>query len=139
MNTDDMDRIVNEHFMYEATDDIEGVLATFTEDIDHQAIGSPLGALSGKEAVRPFYEALFGDLKGDGVEPVRRWYGENFLVDETLWTGFVADGRYFGLPGRSGQATFMLLHVFEFHDGLISREHVWSDTTAITAQTVPAS
>jgi hypothetical protein len=139
MNTEEMDRVVNEHFMYEATDDIEGVLATFTDDIDHQAIGSPLGALSGKDAVRPFYEALFDDLKGEGAEPVRRWYGDNFLVDETLWTGYIGDGRYFGLPRRSGRVTFLLLHVFEFREGLISREHVWSDVAAIAAQTSAAS
>jgi hypothetical protein len=138
MNTEDMDRVVNEHFGYEAADDIEGVLATFAEDIDHQAIGSPLGPLSGKSAVRPFYESLFKDVEGEGVEPVRRWYGENFLVDETLWTGYLRDARYFGLPGRSGRVTFLLLHVFEFRDGLIVREHVWSDVPAIAAQTTAA-
>jgi hypothetical protein len=133
-----MDRIVNEHFGYEAADDIEGVLATLADDVDHQAIGSPLGPLTGKDAVRPFYEALFKDLEGEGVEPVRRWYGENFLVDETLWTGYVRDARYFGLPGRSGRVTFLLLHVFELRDGLITREHVWSDVGAIAAQTTAA-
>ena len=82
---------------------------------------------------------MFDDLKGDGVEPVGRWYGDTFLVDETLWTGHINDARYFGLPGRSGKVTFLLLHVFEFRDGLISREHVWSDVAAIAAQTEGAS
>jgi ketosteroid isomerase-like protein len=126
-----MDQMVNDHFMYEATDDIEGVLATLTDDVQHHVVGSPWGPLTGKEAVRPFYEQLFGDLKGKGVEPVARWYGDNFLVDETLWTGHVADGRFFGLPGKSGDVTFRLLHVFEFRDGRISKEEVWSDIVAI--------
>jgi hypothetical protein len=129
-----MDRIVNEHFGYEAADDVEGVLGTLTDDVRHHLVGAPTGELTGKDAVRPFYEQLFAELKGEGVEPVARWYGDDFVVDETLWTGLVEDGRVFGLPGRSGRVTFRLLHVFELRDGLISREHVWSDVVAIAEQ-----
>ena len=134
MDTEWMDRIVNEHFGYEATDDVEGVLATLTDDVAHHVVGAPSGELTGKAAVRPFYEALFGALKGEGVEPVARWYGEDFLVDETLWTGRIEDGAVFGHPGKSGNATFRILHVFEFRDGLISGEKVWSDVVAIGEQ-----
>jgi ketosteroid isomerase-like protein len=134
MDRDQMDRIVNEHFGYEATDDVDGVLATLTDDVVHHVVGSPWGELVGKDAVRPFYEELFGDLKGDGVEPVARWYGEDHLVDETLWTGQIVDGRVFGLPGQSGRVTFRLLHVFEFRDGHISLEKVWSDIVSISEQ-----
>jgi ketosteroid isomerase-like protein len=129
-----MDQLVNQHFGYEATDDIDGVLATLTDDATHLVVGSPYGELHGKDAIKPFYAQLFADLKGEGVEPVRRWYGEDFLVDETLWTGRVEDGRVFGLDGQSGQVTFRLLHVFELRDGLISREEVWSDIVAIRDQ-----
>ena len=68
-----MDRIVNEHFGYEAADDVEGVLGTLTDDVRHLVVGAPTGELTGKDAVRPFYEQLFADLKGEGVEPVARW------------------------------------------------------------------
>jgi hypothetical protein len=127
-----MDRLANEHFGYEATDDVEGVLATLTEDVVHHVIGSPYGELVGKETVRPFYVDLFAALVGEHVEPVARWYGEDFLVDETMWTGRVVDGAVFGLPGRSGPVTFRMLHVFEFVDGRIATERVWSDIVAIT-------
>lgn len=113
MTREEMDQIVNDHFTFEATDNIDGVISSLAEDVKHHVIGSPLGELTGKVAVRSFYEQLFSDLKGEGVEPVARWYGDDFLVDETLWTGYVADGRFFGLPGQSGHATFRLLHVFE--------------------------
>lgn len=132
---DQVDRIILEHFQYEATDDIEGVLSTMTDDVRHHLIGSPWGPLTGKTDVKRFYEALFGDLKGEGVEPVSRWAGDNVVVDEAIWTGQVVDGRFFGLPGRSGPVTFRLLHVFEFRDGLISVEKVWSDIAAIAEQT----
>ena len=101
----------------------------------HHVVGSPWGELTGKDAVRPFYEQLFSDLKGEGVEPVARWYGDDFVVDETMWTGRVDNGRFFGLEGKSGQVTFRLLHVFEFRGDLISRENVWSDIAAIAEQT----
>ncbi|HEV8297318.1 MAG TPA: nuclear transport factor 2 family protein [Acidimicrobiales bacterium] len=134
MEREQMDRIVNEHFGYEAMDDIEGVLATLTDDVAHQVVGSPWGELSGKSAVRPFYESLFGALKGESVKPVARWYGEDFVVDETMWTGHVEDGAVFGLAGKSGEVTFRLLHLFEFRGGLISRENVWSDIVTIANQ-----
>jgi hypothetical protein len=134
MDRTQMDRMVNEHFGYEATDDVEGVLATLTDDVVHHVVGSPYGPLTGKAAVRPFYEELFAALKGTGVEPVTRWYGGDFLVDETLWTGRIDDGRLLGLPDRSGDATFRILHVFEFRDGLIATEKVWSDIAAIAEQ-----
>ena len=31
-----------------------------------------------------------------------------------------------------------MLHIFEFRDGLISRENVWKDSTAIVAQLTQA-
>ena len=52
----------------------------------------------------------------------KRLYGENFLVDESLWRGR-APGRPFGLEGRDRPLEFRLLHVIEFADGgAISRE-----------------
>jgi hypothetical protein len=61
-------------------------------------------------------------------------YGENFLIDETLWTGR-APGRPFGIEGKNRPLTFRLLHVLEFaDDGQISREQVWVDMAAILQQ-----
>lgn len=134
MTRAEMDRIVQQHFEHEAKDDVEGVLATFTDDVRHQCVGSPWGPLAGKAAARPFYEQLFRDLRGEGVRPVSRWYGDGFMVDETEWTGEIRDASFCGLPGRSGHATFRLLHVLEFRDGLISREYIWFDVAEIAAQ-----
>ena len=131
MNRADMDRMVDEHFQYEAHDDIEGVLRTLCDDVVHHVVGSPYGEVTGRAAVGPVYEELFAALDGEHVAPVARWYGTDFLVDETLWTGRVDDGRMFGLPGKSGHLTFRLLHVFEFRDELIRTEKVWSDIVAI--------
>ena len=130
-----MDQIVNEHFGYEAADDVDGVLATLAPGATHHLVGSPLGPVRDPADIRAFYEELFAACVGEGVEPVARWYGEDFLVDESLWTGQVHDARLFGLPGRSGHVTFRLLHVFELDGDRIRTERVWADVTAIAEQT----
>lgn len=134
MTREQMDGLVDEHFNYEATDDVDGVMSTLTEDAEHEVIPSPLGALTDRAKVRSFYEMLFTDLEGDGVTPLRRLYGEDFLIDETLWRGHIADGRPFLCDGKSGNVSFRLLHVFEIRDGKIGREQVWCDLAAIQQQ-----
>ncbi|GAO05005.1 nuclear transport factor 2 family protein [Anaeromyxobacter sp. PSR-1] len=137
MTRDEMDRLVNRHFQQEAQDDLEGVLSTFTEDLQHRCVGSTCGPLSGKEAARGFYRRLFADLRGEGVRPIARRYGEDFLVDEAEWTGTVADASFCGLAGWSGRATFRMLHVFELRGERISREELWFDVAALRAQLAP--
>jgi hypothetical protein len=83
--------------------------------------------------VRAFYEHLFGDIAGERIEPMKRLYGPDFLVDEVIWHGR-AVGRPFGFDGRNRPFSHRLLHVLEFRDGLISRENVWPDFAAIAKQ-----
>jgi predicted ester cyclase len=130
----EMDRLLDEHFDYEARDDVEGVLGTLAEDVVHDIIGWPPGPSSGRDAARPFYETLFKDIAGEEVTSVRRLYGENFLVDESLWKG-KAPGAPFGFEGKGRPLEFRLLHLLEFSDAKeITREQVWIDFTAIRAQ-----
>jgi hypothetical protein len=68
------------------------------------------------------------------VEPIRRYYGDGFLVDETLCHGTIENGRPFLCEGRSGQVSFRLLHVFEFSEGKFAREQAWCDLAAIQRQ-----
>lgn len=134
LTPEQMDRKIDEHFAFEANDDVEGVLATLTPDVEHDIVGAPTGPTHGREGARPFYEGLFADLSDGKVECLRRLYGENFLVDESLWRG-KAPGRPFGLEGRGRPLEFRLLHVIEFADtGDIRRENVWIDMAAILQQ-----
>ena len=129
-----MDRKIDEHFAFEARDDIDGVLATLAPDVEHDVVGWPTGPAHGRAAARPFYEALFADLSDGKVESLRRLYGERFLVDESLWRGR-APGRPFGLEGRGRPLEFRLLHVIEFAEsGEIARENVWIDLAAVLRQ-----
>jgi hypothetical protein len=129
-----MDSKIEEHFGFEAADDVEGVLATLSDDVEHDIVGSPSGPTTGREGARPFYESLFADLSESRLKPLRRLYGDNFLVDESLWSG-KAPGRPFGLEGRGRPLEFRLLHVIEFtSEGGIKRENVWLDFAAIVQQ-----
>jgi hypothetical protein len=134
MSREEMDRRIDAHFGFEARDDIEGVLATLAADVEHDIVGAPGGPVRGRESARPFYEALFADLSDGKVECHRRLYGENFLVDDSVWRGR-APGRPFGMEGRGRPLEFRLLHVVEFApNGDISRENVWIDFGAIVRQ-----
>ncbi len=130
----DMDRKIDEHFGFEARDDVAGVLATLANDVEHDIVGWPTGPTHGRDAARPFYEALFADLSDGKVECLRRLYGDDFMVDESLWRG-KAPGRPFGLDGKGRPLEFRLLHVVEFAgNGDIARENVWIDLAAIIRQ-----
>lgn len=129
-----MDRKMDEHFGFEAHDDVDGVLATLAPDCEHDIVGSPTGPTHGRDGARGFYENLFADLSDSKFETVRRLYGDRFLVDESIWSGR-APGRPFGLEGRGRALSFRLLHVVEFSDsGWIQRENVWIDLAAILQQ-----
>ena len=129
-----MDAKLDEHFGFEQRDDVEGVLSTLTDDVEHDIVGWPAGPSRGRDATRGFYEALFADLADGQVRSVRRLYGERFMVDESIWSG-IAVGRPFGFEGRGRPLEFRLLHVLEFADnGQITRENVWLDSAAIAQQ-----
>ena len=80
----EMDRKLDEHFRFEADDHVEGVLATLTDDVEHDVVGWPTGASRGREGARPLYEALFADLADGKVRTLRRLYGDEY------WTKFAA-------------------------------------------------
>src|SRR5262245_54069705 len=93
-----MDELMDAHFGFEARDDVDGVVATLSADVEHDIVGWPTGPTHGPEAARPFYQRLFADLADGKVERLRRLYGDKFMVDDSLWSGR-APGRPFGLEG----------------------------------------
>jgi hypothetical protein len=134
LTREQMDRKIDEHFGFEAGDDVEGVLATLAHDAEHDIVGWPSGPTHGRDAARAFYETLFVDLADGKVDCVKRLYGENFLIDESVWRG-KAPGRQFGLEGKNRPLEFRLLHIIEFAGGGdIKRENVWIDLAAVLRQ-----
>lgn len=134
LTKEEMDRKIDEHFAFEANDDVEGVLGTLTPDAVHDIVGWPAGPTHGRENARPFYETLFSDLSDGVVTCNKRLYGENFLVDDSTWED-KAPGKPFGIEGKGRQLKFRLIHVVEFTDeGQIKYENVWVDMPAIIEQ-----
>jgi len=94
-----MDRMLDDHFRHEATGDIDAVLSTLSADATHDIVGWPTGPTKGRENARPFYQALFNDLEESSAICVKRVYGDNFVVDESV-VQFKAVGRPFGFEDR---------------------------------------
>ncbi len=133
------DEMIDRHYRFEANDDVEGVLSTMVDDLEHDLVGSPMGAVRGKDAARAFYEGLFADLSGEKVTTLRRYYGPDYVVDESLWEG-TAPGTPLGIPGRGRRLSFRILHIFDMAaDGRIKRENVWIDVASIMQQLGPAA
>jgi uncharacterized protein len=134
LTREEMDRKLDEHFAFEAADDVEGVLSTLRPDVTHDIVGWPGGVSRSPQEARVFYEQLFADLDEGKVTSVKRLYGENFMVDESVWEGR-AVGRPFGIEGRGRPLKFRLLHIVEFDDdGRLKLENVWIDLAAIIQQ-----
>jgi hypothetical protein len=134
LTQEEMERRLDEHFGFEARDDVEGVLSTLHPDVDHDVVGWPAGPSRGRDQARDFYQATFADLADGKVRSLRRLYGDNFMVDDSIWTG-TAKRRPFGLDGKGRPLSFRLLHVLEFTEtGDIKRENVWLDIGAIQQQ-----
>jgi steroid delta-isomerase-like uncharacterized protein len=129
-----MDRLIDVHFNAETQANIPTIVATFTEDVEHDLVGATPGdALHGKDAAGAFYTRLLQNLVIERFTTVHRLYGNDFVVDEAIVDGRAA-GTVGGREGRGRPVRFRLLHVFEFRDGLIARENAWLDLAAIQQQ-----
>jgi predicted ester cyclase len=79
------------------------------------------------------YEELTANFRTEGEQVLHRYVTDSAMILEQMMTGTVI-GSMLGLPGNGRRISFRILHVFEFRDGLISRENVWLDSAAIVNQ-----
>ena len=133
MSPEQMIALVERHMKAEGAGDVEGAVAVYTDDIEHDVVGWPAGPLHGKEAARGFYRELTASFRAEQERPTRRYFAGDAMILDQQMTG-TATGTLLGLPGNDRRITFRILHVFEFKDGLISRENVWLDGAAIQQQ-----
>jgi uncharacterized protein len=133
MSRAQMDALVDGHYRAEEAGDLEAIVEGFTPDAEHDVAGRPSDVLHGGEQIAEFYRALLAELRIDRFAPVRRWYGDDHVVDEAILHA-TANGHPFGLEGRGRPVRTRFLHIFDFADGLISRESAWIDLAAIQQQ-----
>jgi steroid delta-isomerase-like uncharacterized protein len=128
-----MDELIERHLAAEARGDVDGAISVYTDDVEHDVVGSPTGVTHGRDGARGFYEYLVGNIKTETTTATRTYYADDACTIEHEWTGTVP-GEFLGIPGNGRRITFRMIHVFEFRDGLIRRENVWLDGNAIVAQ-----
>jgi steroid delta-isomerase-like uncharacterized protein len=133
MDSSKMHDLVSRHLRAEGMGDVAGAIAMYTDDIEHDVVGFPGSPHNGKDAARAFYEELTANFRTEGEEVLHRFVTNDAMILEQAMTGTVI-GSMLGLPGYGRRITFRILHVFEFRDGLISRENIWLDTAAIVDQ-----
>jgi ketosteroid isomerase-like protein len=131
MTEDEMMALVLRHFRAEGAGDVDGAIAVYTDDVEHDAVGFADSPRHGKAAARAFYQTLVANFRGTGEQITRRYVADDALTIDSVVSGLVAapDGT-----GDEVEISFRMLHVFESRDGLISRENVWTDDAAISAQ-----
>ncbi|HEU0167915.1 MAG TPA: nuclear transport factor 2 family protein, partial [Chloroflexota bacterium] len=105
-----MDAIADEHFAAEGRADIPAILDTYSADVEFDVVGNPVGATRDRDAIRGFYSAIFSEMSDLRMRSLRRYYGADYMVDESLVT-CEATGRPFGLEGKGRTINFRLLHV----------------------------
>jgi steroid delta-isomerase-like uncharacterized protein len=129
----EMRTLIDRHLKAEGAGDIEGAVAVYTDDVVHDAVGFPGSPRHGKDAAREFYAFLTANFRTEGEEPLHQYVTNDALVLEQIMTGNVI-GEMLGIPGHGRKVTFRILHIFEFREGLVSREQIWIDSAAIVAQ-----
>jgi steroid delta-isomerase-like uncharacterized protein len=134
-----MERLIDIHLAAEQAADSATAVSVYTDDVEHDVVGMPDGALRGKDAARDRYEELYQNMRVQEMQPAHHYYGDDFCVMEHICTSTVT-GSLLGVPGNGRRVTFRILHVWEFANGRISRENVWLDGAGVVTQlTAPES
>jgi hypothetical protein len=133
-----MDALADGHFRGEEAGDVDAVVAGFIPQAEHDVAGRPGGPLYGQDAIGAFYRGLLAELRIDRFEPVRRWYGDSHLVDESVLHAR-AIGRPFGMEGRGRPVSVRMLHVFDYAEDRIARESAWLDVASLSQQLAPVA
>jgi steroid delta-isomerase-like uncharacterized protein len=138
MTPTEMETLIEAHLRAEGNGDADGAVADYTDDVEHDVVGSPTGPLHGVPPAREFYQHLVEDLRVEAEQRTHTYYADDACVIENLMTATVT-GSLLGIPGNGRRITFRILHVFEFRAGRISRENVWLDGAAVAAQLTAAN
>ncbi len=127
--------IIDRHFAAENAHDVEGTLATYTDDIIWDDVTHPDSPFHGKKEVAAVYSSIMDAIPDVNLRSVKRFTGEGgrFVVDESILTGHV-QGTWAGVDGGGAQVRIRILHVFELRDGLICYENAWFDAAEVQRQ-----
>jgi hypothetical protein len=131
MNAAEMNELIETHIKAESAGDTVGTVAVYTADVEHDVVGSPTGPVKDRETPRASTtpEPLQHRENGGDPQLLRR----RLLCARTQCDRH----RQRRIPGRRRpwkRIEFRLLHMWEFRDGLISRQNVWMDGGSVIAR-----
>jgi ketosteroid isomerase-like protein len=89
MTQDEMIALVERHLKAEGAGDVDGAVAVYTDDIEHDVVGWPGSPLHGKDAARGFYQQLTADFRTEGEQPTHRYFAGDAMILDQLMTGTV--------------------------------------------------
>jgi hypothetical protein len=93
-----MQALVDGHMRAEGQGDIDGALAVYTDDIEHDVVGFPNSPTRGKEGARDFYTYLTANFRTEGWEVLHR-----YVARRRDGPGTAHDGhRHRSVVGASG-------------------------------------
>ena len=89
MDQHDMIALVERHLKAEGAGDIDGAVAVYTDDIEHDAVGFPGSPRTGKTAAREFYAFLTANFRTEDEQPLHRYFSGDSMILEQSMTGTV--------------------------------------------------
>ncbi|MFN2464597.1 MAG: nuclear transport factor 2 family protein [Candidatus Dormibacteria bacterium] len=125
--------LIDAHLRALAESDVDALLGTVADNIEYDFIAGATGAVRGKDAVRAHHLTEFANVISERWIPLRRLYGEGFVVDEVIWEGRIT-GRLGALVGKGRRVSQRVLRIFEIRNGQVSRQSIYSDHAAVARQ-----
>ncbi len=128
-----LDLLIDTHLHALREADLETIMSTVTDDVEYDLVGSELTTVRGRDAVRAHHQQEFANTMHERDVPLRRLYGDGFVVDELVWEGRVT-GRVGRLVGSGRRVTLRILRIFEVRDGHVARQSIYSDFASMARQ-----
>ncbi len=127
------DELVDRYLRAQNETDVEAIVCLLTTDVEHEQIGAVKDAVHGIAAARLRFLQQFAGACFERDVPLRRLYGDGFVVDERIWEGRVT-GRIGHVDAISRRVSQRVLHVFEMRGERVARVTVYQDLAAVVRQ-----
>jgi len=129
MERDEMKRLYLEHREVEEARDLDAVVATFDHDcfLENVALGT---RVSGREAVRRSYEALFLAFPDLSPTSVGEAFGDDVFVTWGTVQGTM-DGPWLGIEPTHKSFSCAFVNVVPFRNGKMQGEQLFFDLPAL--------
>jgi hypothetical protein len=128
-----LDAVVDRYLSALNDTDIEAIVSVLTTDVEHEQIGALNDAVHGIAAVRTRFVQQFVGARFERDVPLRRLYGQGFVVDERIWEGRLT-GHIGHIDAAGRRVSQRVLHVFELRRERVARVTVYQDLAAVVRQ-----